>query len=90
MATQLYFIADKLFQFLYIALMIRIVLSWIPHNPYHPIIEFLYKVTDPILNPFRSLIPPIGGFDLTPIFAFVALGVLKNITFMIIQLLFSF
>ncbi|MDA1353507.1 MAG: YggT family protein [bacterium] len=89
MAHQLYFIADKIFQLLYIALMIRIVLSWIPHNPYNPLIEFIYKITAPILDPFRSLIPPIGGFDLTPIFAFIAIGVVKNIVFMLIRLFFT-
>jgi YggT family protein len=89
MVHQIYYVADKLFQFLYIALMIRILLSWVPHNPYHPLVEFLYKITNPLLDPFRRLIPPIAGFDLTPIFAFVALGVIKNVTFMIIQFFVS-
>ena len=41
-----------------IALLIRIVLSWVPHNPYNQAVRFLYRITDPVLIPIRKLIPP--------------------------------
>ncbi len=62
-----------------IVLLIRIVLSWVPHNPYNQAIRFLYKITDPVLNPVRKLIPPFKGIDFSPIIVFFALGILKQL-----------
>ncbi len=62
-----------------IALLIRIVLSWVPHNPYNQAIQFLYKITDPVLNPVRKLIPPFRGIDFSPIIVFFGLGIVKRI-----------
>jgi YggT family protein len=39
----------------------------------------VYSLTEPLLRPFRRLIPPIGGFDLSPIFALIALGALVRL-----------
>lgn len=62
-----------------IILIIRIVLSWIPHNRYHPLIQFVYRITEPVLSQARRIIPPIGGtLDLSPILVFVALEFLKR------------
>lgn len=62
-----------------IALLIRIVLSWVPHNPYNQAIQFLYKITDPVLNPVRKLIPPFRGIDFSPVIVFFCLGIVKRI-----------
>lgn len=62
-----------------IVLLIRIVLSWIPHNPYNQAIRFLYKITDPVLNPVRKLIPPFKGIDFSLIIVFFALEILKQL-----------
>ncbi|MDR4499068.1 MAG: YggT family protein [Candidatus Scalindua sp.] len=59
-------------------LIIRIVLSWVPHNAYHPAAVFLYRITDPILNPVRRIVPSIGGIDISPIIVFVGLGFIKR------------
>ena len=45
----------------------RAVLSWFQHNPYNPVIRFIYQVTDPVLNYARRIIPPIAGLDLSPV-----------------------
>ena len=68
-----------LFDLLYLLLMIRILISWIPHDRYHPIVQFLYQSTDPILRPFQNIFPASVGIDFSPIFAFMFLGILKNI-----------
>lgn len=82
----LYKTLDILFQGLYFALMARVLLSWIPHNPYNSVVQVLYQITDPILRPFQDIIPSYKiGIDLSPIFAFFALGFLRKIVF---QLLF--
>lgn len=81
----LYRIIDTFFQTAYILLFIRVVLSWIPHNRYNTIIEFIYKVTDPILNPFRDIVPSYKlGIDLSPLFAFLALGMVKQLVYMLL------
>ena len=67
-------------------LIIKILLSWIPHNPDHPIVGLINKVTDPLLTPFRNLIQ-IPGIDLSPIIVFFLLGFLEKL---IIQLLVPF
>jgi YggT family protein len=61
-----------------IALLIRIVLSWVPHNPYNQAVQILYKITDPILNPVRKFVPPFRGIDFSPILVFIALGIVKR------------
>jgi YggT family protein len=60
-------------------LFVRIFLSWIPHERDHPMTEFLYKVTDPVLEPVRKVIPPIGNIDASPIAVFFGLEFLKRI-----------
>lgn len=51
----------------------RIILSWVPHDPYHPVIRFLYDLTEPYLSIFRRIIPPLGMIDLSPIVALIGL-----------------
>ncbi len=72
-------ILGKLIDLYQIALIVRIVLSWVPHNPYNQAIRFLYKITDPILNPIRKFIPPFRGIDFSPVVVFFGLSLLKKI-----------
>ena len=56
---------SALFLVYFILIFIRILLSWIPRMPYYPwlraIVDFVHQVTDPYLNIFRRIIPPLGG-----------------------------
>ena len=82
----IYKFLDVTFQALYLALLIRVLLSWIPHNTDHPIILFIYQLTDPLLRPFQNIVPSWRlGIDLSPLFAFLALGFIRKI---LISLLF--
>ena len=55
-------------------IIIRALISWVNPDPYNPIVQFLYKTTEPILMPFRRIIPAYNiGLDLSPIFAILAL-----------------
>jgi YggT family protein len=54
-------------------LFVRILMSWFRPNVYHPFVKFIFRVTDPILEPARQVIPPIGGFDFSPILVFIVL-----------------
>ena len=82
----LYKFFDFFFQILYLLLFIRIMLSWIPHDPHHKVITFIYGATEPILRPFQSIFPAsgLGGIDISPIFAFIAIGMVKKLIFMVL------
>jgi YggT family protein len=64
---------------------IRVLLSWVNVNPYrpaidHPLVDILYRITDPVLRPLQRLIPPIGGtIDISPIIALLLLEVLRQV-----------
>lgn len=55
------------------AIFIRIILSWISPGSYNPATAIITTLTDPILRPFRRLLPPLGGFDISPILAIIIL-----------------
>jgi YggT family protein len=58
----------------FVLLVIRILLSWFPNvDWFNPPFSVLSQLTDPYLNLFRSIIPPLGGLDLSPILAFIVL-----------------
>ena len=67
-----------LFEILNLILIFRIALSWIPHNRYHPIINLIYEASEPILKPFRNMVNPIQGIDITPIIVFFLLRLLRS------------
>jgi YggT family protein len=67
------YLISILFRIYEILLITRIIMSWLPHNRYHPLITRLYEITDPYLNIFRSLNLNFGGIDLSPIVAFLVL-----------------
>ena len=56
-------------------LLVRVLLSWFPNLDWsNPVLATVSSITDPYLNAFRGLIPPIGGLDLSAIVAFLALS----------------
>ncbi|WP_459911124.1 YggT family protein [Desulfotomaculum defluvii] len=66
-------------------LLARILLSWFPHNPHNSIIRFLYETTDPYLNIFRRVIPPLGMIDISPIVAFLVLRMIQSFIFNLVR-----
>lgn len=50
-----------------------VILSWVGAQLRHPVIPLVYQLTEPLLRPIRRVIPPIAGFDLSPIFALIAI-----------------
>lgn len=55
------------------AIFIRIILSWLSQGGYNPATAIITTLTEPLLRPFRRIIPPLGGFDISPIFAVILL-----------------
>ena len=64
-----------------VLIIVRIVISWVSPQSYYgghnPGMDLIVGLTEPILRPARKLIPPIGGFDLSPIAVFFVFGLLQ-------------
>jgi YggT family protein len=74
--VKLVLLSVNLFMF---AIFIRIILSWISSGQYNPATAIISTMTEPLLRPVRRLIPPLGGFDISPIFVIIALGALTRV-----------
>jgi len=59
-------------------IIIRALLSWVNPDPYNPIVRFLYGITEPVLARIRRFLPPLGGIDLSPLVAILAIVFLKQ------------
>lgn len=73
-------VLDVFFSILYWLILIRALISWVNPDPYNPIVQFLYKTTEPILHPIRRFLP-LGlrfGIDISSIIAFLAIMFLKS------------
>jgi YggT family protein len=69
----------KIIEIYTFVLLIRILMSWIPNlDPSNQIVQMIVQVTDPVLEPARRLIPPIGMIDISPIVVFIAFGVIQQ------------
>ena len=65
---------------LYWLILIRALISWVNPDPHNPVVQFLYKTTEPILYPIRKILP-LGlrfGIDISPIIAFLGIMFLKS------------
>ena len=70
-------ILDVVLSIMYWLILIRALLSWVNPDPFNPIVQFLYRATEPMLEPIRRFIPP-SGIDFSPIIAFLLLIFLKS------------
>jgi YggT family protein len=78
---------SALFLVYLILIFARILLSWIPRLPYNRylrgVVDFVHQVTDPYLNLFRRVLPPVGGrgfaLDLSPIIGVVVLLIAQTV-----------
>lgn len=68
-----------------VLLIIRIIMSWVvpQANWYNQPFRFLYSVTEPVMAPFRAIIPPIGGLDLSPILLFLLLNFVQRFLYIL-------
>lgn len=73
-------ILDILLTIFYWLILVRVLISWVSPDPFNPVVQFLYKTTEPILDPIRKILP-LGfrfGIDISPIIAFLVLLFLKS------------
>ncbi|MCP9805970.1 YggT family protein [Cyanobium sp. T1B-Tous] len=63
-----------------LVLLVRVLLSWFPNLDWgNPVLSTVSSITDPYLNAFRGLIPPLGGLDLSAIVAFIVLQLAQSL-----------
>ena len=70
-------IAGLLVNFYFFALLAVIILSWIAPGSHNPFIYLLHQVTEPVMAPFRRLLPAMGGMDFSPILVFIGINVVQ-------------
>ncbi|AMW98351.1 YggT family protein [Rummeliibacillus sp. G93] len=78
-------IVKVFFEFYSIALIIYILMSWIPSAYESAVGRFLAKICDPYLDFFRKFIPPIGMIDVSPIVALIALNLIQTGIFYVLS-----
>jgi YggT family protein len=72
-------LARRILQFYLVALIIYALLSWIAPGTYSPASSLLDRICEPLINPVRRVIPPIGGLDLSVVFVMILLGALLRL-----------
>lgn len=67
------FLLDSLLTIYSYIIIARAIISWVNPDPYNPVVNFLHRATEPVLAPIRRRLPDIGGLDISPILAFMAI-----------------
>ena len=70
-------VAGLVVNFYFFAILAMIILSWVAPGSHHPAIYLLYQLTEPVMAPFRKLLPALGGLDLSPILVFIVINVVQ-------------
>ncbi len=71
------YIVSMLLTVAYWLILIRALLSWVSPDPFNPIVQFLHRVTEPVLEPIRRLLPNLS-IDISPLIAFFAIIFLQR------------
>lgn len=79
MSTYIINFLNLLFSVLYFAILVRILLTWIPMSQDNVIVRLLNQITEPILAPARRIIPPMGGMDFSPMIVLLLLYMVQRL-----------
>lgn len=77
----MYIIADLLLEILTLykyVLLASVVISWVNADPYNPIVRFIHRITEPLLDRIRRFMPDTGMIDLSPLVAFFLIHLLQK------------
>ena len=61
--------------------LVAVVLSWVRVSPRNPLAAFVYAVTEPLLAQIRTVFPPMGGLDFSPMVLLIGLRLLRGLLF---------
>ena len=70
-------IASMLLNIFFYGLFAAIIVSWILPQSHHPAIALIWQLMEPVMAPFRKILPDMGGIDLSPILMFLLINVLR-------------
>ena len=69
--------AGLLINIIFYSVLAIIIVSFLAPQSNHPAVEFLWQLTEPVMAPLRSIIPPMGGLDFSPILLFIGINVIR-------------
>ncbi|ADR19008.1 YggT family protein [Calditerrivibrio nitroreducens] len=72
-------IIDSLLSYLFWLIVIRALISWVSPDPRNPFVQIVYSLTEPILAPFRRIIPPLGFLDLSAFVVLIIIEIIRNL-----------
>ncbi len=72
------------FTILKLALVVRVISSWLPVSPNSGWVRWSYALSEPILAPLRRVVPNLGGLDITPILAYFLLNIIESLLFRLV------
>jgi YggT family protein len=78
-------LVDLLFTFYIFLIFARVILSWARIDPYHPVAQWIYRLTEPVLGPIRNIMPQTGMVDWSPMIAMFVLIILRQIVLVFLQ-----
>jgi YggT family protein len=70
-------IVDALFALAWLVFIARAILSWLPIDPRNPVAAVVFRITEPVLQPIRRILPRTGPLDLSMLVVFVLLIILQ-------------
>lgn len=76
MIASLVVMVGQVYQFVLLA---RVLISWVQVDPYHPAVQFLYQLTEPVLEPIRRVLPQTMGLDFSPIIAMILIQIVTEV-----------
>ena len=57
----------------------RVIISWMGRGSTHPLVLLVYRLTEPVLAPVRSILPSFGGLDFSPVLVLIGIQVLEQV-----------
>ena len=79
------YVISTLAELVFLAIIIRAVLSWLPGiSALQPVARFFNKITDPLIEPIRRRLPPLGGFDLSPVVAVLLIWLIESVLLVVL------
>jgi len=83
--TSLLALVTMLVNLVSIVLILHALMSFMPIEPWHPVRRFLDQIAEPIIRPFRGLIPPMGMFDFSIMVAIIVIQILGELVKVMIR-----
>ena len=75
----LYYLVIAIVRVLDLAILARVLLSWVSVSRDNRLVLFILEITEPILGPIRRVVPPLGGLDLSPMIAWILIEMAQRV-----------